>query len=154
MSDRIFQTKSPGKGELGCAQNEEAIERALEAAVIPLNFKQLCTGAQTRLFTMRFCWVFLVLYPDFQYCLPRCWLEEGKQLSLKPSLREAMLDKVTLASYSTTFLKPVPRTQNLKKKKKGIVRLISKGKTTEISLSCPSDRITNWLFHLPMSLWK
>lgn len=55
MSDRILQTKSPGKGELGSAQNEEAIERALEAAVIPLNFKQLCTDAQTRAFTMSFC---------------------------------------------------------------------------------------------------
>lgn len=103
MSDRIFQTKSLGKRELGCAQSEEAIERALEPVVIPLNFKQLCTGAQARAFTMRFCWVFLELYPDFQYCSPRHWLEEGKQLSLKPSLKKAMLDQVGLASYSTTF---------------------------------------------------
>lgn len=47
--------KSLGKAELECTQIKEAVERALEALVIPLNFKQLYTGAHTKGFTMGFC---------------------------------------------------------------------------------------------------
>lgn len=69
ISDRLFQMKSLGKGELECTQVDEATERALRAVVVSLNFKQLCAGAYTWRFAMRLRWAFLELWSRYSILL-------------------------------------------------------------------------------------